>query len=284
MAKLTHISLLMLSTLMLILAVCGFFTPGQANIQSFKTSQIDDAMQTVSANQNQKLFSEVRSCQDFSSSVKQVTHKVARGESLTSIWQKFGAINRGAISAARAIKAAGLKDSRLKAGDELVLSLKGDEVIALEKKLQAGQVLKLVGDSSSGYNYEVFIPKVHVRKRVVSGTITTSFFQAASEQNVPYSVIDELVDLFSSRVEFSRNMQLGDTFTIIYNERYLEDGTAVEPGAIIAASLDNLGSFMAAIRHEHDGKAKYFDERGKPLGNYFLRYPLNFTRISIKFF
>ncbi|RIK99743.1 MAG: hypothetical protein DCC75_14300 [Proteobacteria bacterium] len=41
---------------------------------------------------------------------------------------------------------------------------------------------------------------------------------------------------------------------------------------------------LVAIRHYgRDGAAHYYDEAGKALGNYFLRYPLKFTRISSAF-
>jgi len=97
-------------------------------------------------------------------------------------------------------------------------------------------------------------------------------------------VVDQLVDIFGSRVVFSKEIQSGDEFAIVYTERVLPDGEKLEPGPITAASLKVSGKMMAAVRHVgKDGQERYFSETGDSLDQYFLRYPVQFTRISSVF-
>lgn len=120
--------------------------------------------------------------------------------------------------------------------------------------------------------------------RVATGEITTSLSAAATKAGVSYVVIDDLVDLFSDRIEFREDLHPGDRFTIIYRDMVTPEGDSAQPGPILAAALDAGGERYIAARYVGtDGKARYFDAKGAPLGNSFLRYPVVFSRISSTF-
>ena len=135
---------------------------------------------------------------------------------------------------------------------------------------------------NQGYSASLAAPDTVAVERQASGTIYSTFLDAASEQNIPYPMIDAFVDLFSNRVEFKRNIHPGDSFTIRYIEKRTRDGAElISTGPILDASLFSRGVLRAAIRYgEIGGKPNYFDEHGRALGNYFLRYPLQFSRVS----
>lgn len=127
------------------------------------------------------------------------------------------------------------------------------------------------------------LPKVE-RERIAVGYITSSFADAAAKSGVSYDLIDDMVDLFSNRVEFNKDLQVGDRFTLILAGRELEEGTGLVDTSILAAALSVDGKQMAAVRFVgSDGKARYFNENGELIGDSFLRYPVKFTRISSYF-
>jgi len=214
-----------------------------------------------------------------------LTYVVQPGDTLSKIWSKYGSPYTGSLSASAALKELGIAGTELRAGEtiELEQDLSG-EIIVLKKKLRVGKTIELRGSSTNGYAAKVVeIEGVEI-ERTASGAITSSFASAALSAAVPYDVIDDLVDIFSPRLEFRRNIQPGDRFTVIYSERRTPDGALLEPGVIRAASIESNGVLLSAIRHiGNDGKARFYDERGEQLGNYFLRYPLKFTRISSAF-
>lgn len=217
--------------------------------------------------------------------VKVVKHTIGSGDNLSTIWKQYGAPHKGSLLAAKAFEAAGVDYKSLWAGEvlELEISDAGD-IVCLKRKMRGGKTFILIGNSSDGYKGKLASTDMVENERVVVGTIRSSLSEAALEQKVPYTVIDQLVDIFGSRVVFTKEFQPGDEFTIIYPERHCLEGSLLDPGPIKAASLRINGSMMAAVRHVgKDGVGRYFDEKGNPLDQYFLRYPVQFTRISSVF-
>ena len=217
--------------------------------------------------------------------VSVVTHVIKSKETLSVIWKSHGAPSVGGAKALEAFKESGVSLSSFRPGDALTLSVKDSDIVAITKKLSNGNEVTLQGDSKNGY--KALLKKVTIieNERTVRGTIRTSFSASARSSSVPYPVIDELVDLFSNRLEFRKDLQPGDSFTITYMERRAgESGNELEPGHIVAASLTSSGAMLAAIRHTgKDGTARFYDETGGVLGDYFLRYPVQFSRISSVF-
>lgn len=212
-------------------------------------------------------------------------YKVKSGETLTDIWRNNNAPYAGALAAAKAFEDIGVPLHAVRAGEKIELGFSDDgDIITFEKRLYNGDTLRLAGNSSEGYTAQLIKPEIVEFERTVSRPITNSFAASANDAEVPYTVIDELVDLFSTKIEFSRDLQPGDTFSVTYTERNGVNGESFPPGAIKTASIQNNGKLLVAISYEgEDGKLRYYDRDGNPLGNYFLRYPLKFSRISSAF-
>lgn len=212
-------------------------------------------------------------------------YSIKSGDTLSSIWHRFGAPAIGAINAAKALKENKLSLSIIRAGDKVLLTITEEhDIVALEYGLPKGKTLKLNGDSKSGYEVEISEPKISRSEQHASGVISSSFFAAAAQEQVPYQVIDDFVDLFSGQVEFRRSIQPGDCFTIVYDESATEKGDVVDFGPVRAAVLETQGKRLVALHYRgEEGKDHYFDQNGELVGNYFLRYPLKFSRISSSF-
>lgn len=216
---------------------------------------------------------------------KEITYTVKAGDTFTKIWVSQGGTTSGAIRAMKSIKSAGIEVPGIREKEKILLTLsESGDILKLQRKLKDGRILTLEGNSQEGYKASISKQNITEQERVASGTITRSFAAAAEDNSIPYSVVNDLVDLFSGRVEFNRAVHSGDSFTVIYSNRSNEQGEDLDPGPIRAASLKIDGKMLVAVRHvSKDGSVRYFDEKGEPLGNYFLRYPLQFTRISSVF-
>lgn len=217
-----------------------------------------------------------------------VRYTIADGQSLAGIFAQLGFSDQLAANAAQILK-------RLEAehqfrplaapGTELIFRL--NETSRLESLIlnfpRNREIELRVGQNNS------LTPIIRTDEQLLSdrtafGSIETSFSEAALKAGVDYDVIDDFVDLFSDRVEFKRELQSGDRFTLVYRKRDpLKLSKAGEP-VIIAAAMEVNGKQLFVARFQGaDGKYRYFDERGQPLGNTFLRYPLKFSRISSYF-
>ncbi len=149
---------------------------------------------------------------------------------------------------------------------------------------EAGKKLIVERTKSGKFSTRIKTQKQEKREHVFMGTIDSSFAAAANKAEVSYDIVDDLVDLFSDRVEFNKDFHKGDRFTVIFRDKLLSDGKPSGEGTILAAALEINGEHLIAARFVgSDGKARYFNEKGQILGNSFLRYPLKFSRISSYF-
>ncbi|MGA1191014.1 MAG: peptidoglycan DD-metalloendopeptidase family protein [Bdellovibrionota bacterium] len=211
-------------------------------------------------------------------------YTVRSGDTLSRIWNKHGSEAALANQAAAAFRKAGISLSSLRAGEDLVLSVSSTgEISKLKKELNDGKVL-LLELNDNAYDSRIVEPEIITTRRIASGTIDHSLAASSLAVGIPYEVIDEFIDLFSGRVEFSRDTQPGDSFTVIYEERQIKGGKSLAPGVIHAASFMNRGELLVAVRHvDSNDEARYYNRKGEAIGNHFLRYPVKFTRISSLF-
>jgi len=173
------------------------------------------------------------------------------------------------------------------------------------KNIRAGQIFKRV-DSDQGIDFYYNVDaekrlhlhqkpgrtdwqaslearKIFTRQRISSGTIEGSLFGAAERAGMDQRTTMNLVDIFAWDIDFARDMRSGDTFKVIYEERYDDNGKTLE-SSILAAQFVNQGRTYQAVRYEQaDGKSSYFTPDGKSMRKAYLKAPVKFTRISSRF-
>ena len=215
---------------------------------------------------------------------KRISYKVAFGDTLSKIWMKISGKDRG-NEVADALKNAGQKPNAfLQAGDDLKVKVDTyKQIKKLTKNLNDGRRL-IIKEKDGKFISEIIEPKIFTKERTVSKVIQHSFAQSALQAGLDYNLINEMIDAFSGRIEFRTEIHPGDSFSVIYEQRKLANGRELEAKSFIAASFMNKGKQLMAIRgQDSKGTINYFDADGNALGNYFLRYPVQFTRISSVF-
>lgn len=124
--------------------------------------------------------------------------------------------------------------------------------------------------------------------RLASGTITSSLFAATDAAGVPDSVATQIADIFSTDIDFHRELRKGDTFHLVY-ESLTADGQPVPwnegAGRVLAAEFVNNGRAHHAVwfaqGSSHQGG--YFDTRGQSKRRSFLASPMEFSRVTSGF-
>jgi murein DD-endopeptidase MepM/ murein hydrolase activator NlpD len=124
----------------------------------------------------------------------------------------------------------------------------------------------------------------------VQGGIDNSLYEALDAQ-IPDEQLDgadrqrlawDLADVYAWQVDFTRDIQAGDRFRVVFERLVSEDGE-VRLGRVLASDLTMSGKSLTAFRFEHDGRSAYFDGNGNSLRRAFLRAPVQFRRISSSF-
>jgi murein DD-endopeptidase MepM/ murein hydrolase activator NlpD len=217
------------------------------------------------------------------------TYTVSTGTSFTALWKHFNVdATKGGSSKALSTLSSALKKYEVVAplfssGEKLkVTYIPGVDIFEIEKPISKDRAILLVGNSVDGYTAGIRIGDVTSEETLVSGKIRGTFSQVARENNMPSSLVDKVVDLFSSRINFER-LHNGDSFAVKY-EKLISSSGSVTVGDVKAATFIVSGKLLAAVKGvNHKNKEIYFDENSKPIGGYFLRYPVNFTRVSSVF-
>ncbi|WP_295940566.1 peptidoglycan DD-metalloendopeptidase family protein [uncultured Alistipes sp.] len=121
-----------------------------------------------------------------------------------------------------------------------------------------------------------------VRRTKKSATINSSLWGAIMQENLPYALASELEDIYQWTVDFF-GIQKGDNFTVIYDERFINDSVSMGIGRVWGAKFSHNGKEYYAIPFKQNDKIQYWEYDGTSLRKQMLKAPLKFTRISSKF-
>jgi len=94
----------------------------------------------------------------------------------------------------------------------------------------------------------------------------------------------DLADVYAWQVDFTRDIQPGDSFRVVFERRVSQDGE-VRLGNVLASDLTMSGKRLTAFRFGgvSGGSALFYDANGGSLRRAFLRAPVEFRRISSNF-
>ncbi|MDP2004710.1 MAG: peptidoglycan DD-metalloendopeptidase family protein [Rubrivivax sp.] len=125
------------------------------------------------------------------------------------------------------------------------------------------------------------------QSRLSSGSIRSSLFAATDESGLPDAVAVQLADIFSTDIDFHRELRKGDTFSVVY-ESLMADGEPVAwnegAGRVLAAEFVNAGRSNHAVWFmASDGRGAYYDIDGSSKRRAFLASPLEFSRVTSGF-
>lgn len=124
---------------------------------------------------------------------------------------------------------------------------------------------------------------VEIRQASASGRIDTSLFLAGKNAGLSDSLVMELAGIFGWDIDFILDIRQGDSFTLIYEEKYV-DGEKYANGDILAAEFTNRGKSFQAVQYtDSDGNAEYYSPDGLSMRKAFLRAPLDFSYVSSNF-
>ena len=128
--------------------------------------------------------------------------------------------------------------------------------------------------------------------RLGSGTINSSLFAATDDARIPDAIATQMVEMFSTEIDFHRELRKGDRFTVIY-EALTADGEPITwasgdemTGRVLASEFVNRGQSHSAMWFADPaagGKGAYFGLDGQSKRHSFLGSPLAFSRITSGF-
>ncbi len=119
---------------------------------------------------------------------------------------------------------------------------------------------------------------VKIVKRVASGEINGSLWNAFEKQKLPLDLVMRISEIYAWEIDFFR-LQKGDRFKVEFEEQFVE-GKSIGVDKIHAIRFIHEGRDYYGFHFVQDEKEDYYDEQGNSLRKAFLKAPLKFTRIS----
>lgn len=153
------------------------------------------------------------------------------------------------------------------------------DYLAYEKSVSEYVVFGFVGDSVTITKGE---KPTTVRRTKKSAVIESSLWGAIMEADLPYALAAELEDIYQWTVDFF-GIQAGDDFTVIYDEKFIDDTVSIGIGRVWGAKFNHAGKTRYAIPFRQGDKLQYWEADGGSLRKNILKAPLKFSRISSGF-
>ncbi|PKP27075.1 MAG: peptidase M23 [Bacteroidetes bacterium HGW-Bacteroidetes-2] len=137
-------------------------------------------------------------------------------------------------------------------------------------------------DSIKTYNDKL---PISIKRKMAAGIILSSLSKSMEDEGLSQTLVHELSSVYQWTVDFFK-LQKGDNFKIIYNEIYINDTIYAGVESVEATLLNHYGKPYYGFKYVTDsvqGTADYYDEKANTLRNFFLKAPLNYSRISSRF-
>jgi len=207
--------------------------------------------------------------------------RVASGDNLSTLFQ------RAKLSPLDVYKVSSSKSGRalrnLYPGETFRFGVNNDGILAELQYIKSPLESHIFTYKNGSYIAEKQLRQPEVLVSYREGVIKDSLYMAGKEANLPDKLIMELANIFGWDIDFVFDIRRGDSFSLTYEDRYLE-GEKLGTGNIIAASFTNRGKTYQAVRYtDSKGRSNYYTPEGRSMRKAFLRTPLDIFRISSGF-
>ena len=180
---------------------------------------------------------------------------------------------------------------RLPAGSEVTVRrwLRDDQPRAVDVRLDADRTVRLM-KADLGWDGRIVLTPTKTDTLYAGGIIEagrsslyeTVVFDPHSKlrpADRPQLVV-ELAGIYEYKLDFSREIQVGDSYRVAYERESRPDGSA-RSIHILSAEIVSRGQNYPAIWFDVDADAEgYYDNEARPLRNGFSKYPVEYRRIT----
>ncbi|HEY8608726.1 MAG TPA: M23 family metallopeptidase [Noviherbaspirillum sp.] len=274
-----------LSATALFLAVCAF---GAAGVAPMAPDAADLPVRTIAQElEIPSLAAQVESLQ-AGQQVYLREEKVRAGDTLATLLARLGVQDDAAASFIKSDKLA-YNVLQLKTGRRVQAETdKSGLLQRLATSLPDGNggvrnlVITRDGDRFAATSVDA-VPERRVEMH--SGLITSSLFAATDAAQIPDSVAMQIVEMFSTNIDFASDLRRGDRFNVIY-ETFWQNGEYLRSGRVLAGEFVNGANKYQSVWFDEPGSKQgggYYTFDGKSLKKAFLKSPLEFSRVSSGF-
>jgi murein DD-endopeptidase MepM/ murein hydrolase activator NlpD len=167
----------------------------------------------------------------------------------------------------------------IRPGDVIQMTHLGGELKSLTRRINETATLS-VTRAEQGFSASIVENPLETQEQRLTGTVDSSLYLAVNQAGGTDRLAVSLADVFKYDIDFVNAVQPGDRFVVTHEQQW-QDGEFVRDGDILAAEFVNAGRTYRAVRYvTPGGRADYYTPDGRPVRKAFLRYPVDYGRIS----
>jgi murein DD-endopeptidase MepM/ murein hydrolase activator NlpD len=220
------------------------------------------------------------------------THVLENGQTISAVLAR-AAINGSELAEVLLGLREHFNPRRLAGGVEITVRrwARDDSPRAVEVRVNADTTVRLVRDDL-GWAGHLMLTPVDVDTMYGAGVIEagrTLYEAIVNDIDSPLSapersqLVYALAEIYEYKLDFTREIQPGDRYRIVYEREARPDGSARDR-RILAAEIRNGGRTYSAVWFDADEDVRgYYDAEGRPLRTGFSLYPVDFPRITSNF-
>lgn len=207
--------------------------------------------------------------------------RIQRGDTLAGVLSRLRVEDHDAIRYLRSSSEA--RAMRQLVPGRVMRARTTDEGKLVDLRYTAAGTVHTVWSEGEAFRVSEQDAPLETRVMMKSGEIRSSLFAATDAAQLSDSVASQIADIFSTDIDFHRDLRRGDRFTVVYEMLY-DAAEPVKSGRVLAAEFVNQGKTYQAVWFRHaDGPGGYYTLDGRNFRKAFLRSPLEFSRISSGF-
>ncbi len=215
----------------------------------------------------------------------QTKTKIKRGSTLAQSLQSTGASNNRIAEAISEMKPH-FDPRDFKSGQELTVFFETQD----NQRQMVGfkfapnvesHIIVLKDPESDDFKGQVILKDLSKDIVAKSAVINTALTIDGQKADVPFSVLIDMIGIYSWDIDFQRDLQKGDEFEVVFEAFYDENGDMVKTGDILFASLESRNTPIEVYRFENSaGDVDYFKNDGVSVRRALMRTPVDGARIS----
>ena len=140
-------------------------------------------------------------------------------------------------------------------------------------------------DTAGKFKSEIKIRSLNTKDVYIEGQISSSLYEAALSKRMPQKLLMELIRIYSFDVDFQREIQREDSFSILFKQHSNADGEIVYNDTIEWAKLTLSGKPLEYAKYTSpkSNHTDYYNREGKSVKKTLMRTPVDGARLSSRY-
>ena len=215
-----------------------------------------------------------------------IEYKIKNGDTLVNILDSFSVDKKDIQEIVKLLKENGTQNLYQNKILKITLENNGNltgvsNIIIPVSKSRKFQVYK-------DYEQNTFLKNeiiTNLERRIIlkEGTIKSSLYKSATQENISPNIIIEFARLYGFQVDFQRDIRKNDSFQLIYETFVDENEKIIENGNILYANLILRGQYNQLYYFPKKKFNGHYDENGKSVKKALMKTQINGARLSSSF-